>query len=55
MKKKGPRDIPDFSRKLPQKGSTGVRMPADGAAPKPPRVSVVKPSSTMPKGGRRGG
>lgn len=55
MKRKGPRDIPDFSKKMPQKLAKGVR-PADGAsAPKPPKAPIVKPTTTMPKGGRRGG
>ena len=53
MKKKGPRSIPDFSRKPAQ------RTP--GAAPDPgastqqrPRDVVVKPKATSSKSGRRG-
>jgi len=54
MKKKGPRSIPDFSRK--QKGRPDT-SPVDVAAPAPrtPKDVARKPEGTLPKaGGRRG-
>lgn len=57
MKKKGARDIPDFSRK-PRKipGSPGSPVAPDGKAqPAPhPASVVVKPQGPPMKGGRRG-
>ena len=54
MKKKGPRDIPDFSRK-PQAPPGKVAQPVnEGATPKP-HDPIVKTTSQPPKGGRRGG
>jgi hypothetical protein len=53
MKKKGPRSIPDFSRK--QKGRPDTAAP-DTAAPahQKPREVNVKPKATSSKSGRRG-
>ena len=54
MKKKSPRDIPDFSRHTPaQKGTVGPR-PAKLPKPTAPRPVSVKPPSTSAKSGRRG-
>lgn len=53
MKKKGPKSIPDFSRK--KAPSRTVDAPAaKPAAPGSPRVPVVKPQATSQKSGRRG-
>ena len=56
MKRKSSRDIPDFSRKGPNKSDPahpGGTQPKSGgrAAPPPPRV---KPPSTSSKSGQRG-
>ncbi len=51
MKRKGQRDIPDFSRKAPStpKGpATKMNKPA------PPSAPVTKPKATSAKGGQRG-
>jgi len=53
MKKKGNRNIPDFSRKRP--GTTSAPGPRQDAAPQPPAVvRTIKPRSTSAKSGRRG-
>jgi hypothetical protein len=53
MKRKGERNIPDFSKKPKVPGSTPTPRGAGGAAPPsaPPRP---KPQSTSAKSGRRG-
>jgi hypothetical protein len=53
MKKKGARDIPDFSQK--RKGLPAAR-PTDSKVrpPAPPRDPIVKPQATSSKSGRRG-
>jgi hypothetical protein len=56
MKKKGARDIPDFSRK-PKKmpGTPGAPAPDTKGQPVPhPASVVVKPQGPPMKGGRRG-
>jgi hypothetical protein len=55
MKKKGPRSIPDFSRK--PKGRSDTAAPDANTPPPPsrPRDVVVKPKATSSKSGRRGG
>ena len=56
MKKKGARDIPDFSRK-PKKlpGTPAAPAPDAKAQPVPhPASVVVKPQGPPMKGGRRG-
>jgi hypothetical protein len=54
MKKKGPRSIPDFSRKA--KGRPGTAAAPDPSMPAPPnpRDVVVKPKTISSKSGRRG-
>ena len=55
MKKKSPRDIPDFSRHaVPQKGTVGPR-PVKVQKPAVARPAAVKPPATSLKSGRRGG
>ena len=53
MKKKGPRSIPDFSRKLPARPG---QVAADPGATlhQRPRETLVKPKATSAKSGRRG-
>jgi len=52
MKKKGPRSIPDFSRK--QKGRPD-KLPSDVAAPAPPPPKdLPKSAATSKAGGPRG-
>jgi hypothetical protein len=57
MKKKNPRDIPDFSRQVSRRAADGTtpRITKPGA-PTPPAAprSTVKPHSTSSKSGRRG-
>jgi len=54
MKKKGPRSIPDFSRK-PAQRTPGAVATDPGAPTHPrPRDVVVKPKATSSKSGRRG-
>lgn len=59
MKKKGPRDIPDFSAKRPSSPGVGQQQPdSKGGAGKPPvrgQTVNVKPQATSAKSGRRGG
>ncbi len=53
MKKRGARDIPDFSSK--KKGLPASGAPMRQTAPAPtPRDRVIKPQSTSSKSGRRG-
>ena len=52
MKKKGNRNIPDFSRK-PQ-GPPSPEHKVDAHVPSTPRAQVVKPHATSMKSGRRG-
>jgi hypothetical protein len=53
MKRKGARDIPDFSSKRKPAPATGA--PPRQATPNPvPRDRVVKPQATSAKFGRRG-
>jgi hypothetical protein len=55
MKKKSPRDIPDFSRHAaPQKGLVGPRLVKE-QKPVVTRPPAIKPQSTSAKSGRRGG
>jgi hypothetical protein len=57
MKKKGARDIPDFSKSRPAKGTPSAQDPAarkTGPAPTS-RQSAKPPASTSKSGGRRGG
>ena len=53
MKKKGPRDIPDFS---PKRKGVPSNQPTDAKVkpPTPPRDPGVKPQATSSKSGRRG-
>jgi hypothetical protein len=53
MKKKGARDIPDFSRKPRVQMGKPVEATKNVAPPKP-RDPAVKPVSMPPKGGQRG-
>lgn len=53
MKKKGPKSIPDFSRKKAPPRTVDT-PPAQPAPPATPRVPVVKPQATSQKSGRRG-
>jgi hypothetical protein len=53
MKKKGPRSVPDFSRK--QKGRPDPAAANVNAPPRPSTPVVVKPKTTSSKAGRRGG
>ena len=52
--KKGPRGIPDISRKPNQVLNKGVRPETESGQPKP-QTPIVKPTATTKKGGRRGG
>ena len=55
MKKRGNRNIPDFSRKAPQKGGPAAQPDMRGdKAPPPPPVANIKPQATSAKSGRRG-
>jgi hypothetical protein len=57
MRKKGPRDIPDFSRKKqPPSHGQPLDQQQKGAAPRKPQTPVVnvKPQATSSKSGRRG-
>ena len=53
VKKKGPRSIPDFSRKRTGRAPTELPQPK-GSHPSAPRDRVVKPRATSAKSGRRG-
>ena len=57
MKKKGARDIPDFSKKRPSSPGVGQQQPEKGGAGKAPvrgQTVNVKPQATSAKAGRRG-
>jgi hypothetical protein len=54
MKKKGARDIPDFSHKRPSKTPRTPETTDSGARTAQPKSPVTKPWSTSSKGGRRG-
>jgi hypothetical protein len=55
MSKKGHRQIPDFSRKRPVKGTPGAIPEEPGTKPPaPPPVRTTKPPATSMKSGRRG-
>jgi len=55
MKKKGPRAIPDFSRKPKQAPHPGAPATDPKAQPVPhPSAAVVKPQGPPLKSGRRG-
>ena len=53
MKRKGERNIPDFSKKPKTPGSAAPPSGGPGAAP-PPNRPRPKPPSTSAKSGRRG-
>ncbi len=54
MKKKGARDIPDFSRQSKQRGKDAP-VPQEGKKPAPVTTrQVTKPPATSAKSGRRG-
>ena len=53
MKKRGPRDIPDFSSKI-AKQKTVDRIEQPKAQPVRPNRVIPKPIATSGKGGRRG-
>lgn len=52
MKKKGNRNIPDFSRKSPKGPPTNEGVPAKTSVPR--TAHTIKPQSTSSKSGRRG-
>jgi hypothetical protein len=56
MKRKGPRDIPDFSRhpKSGRDGTVPQTTDAKPARPNAPPQPAVKPRATSAKSGRRG-
>ena len=56
MRRKGPRDIPDFSRKRPPAQSPPApEQDAKVVVPhRPPPPAQVKPQATSAKSGRRG-
>lgn len=55
MKRKGHRDIPDFSKKATAKPHAPGPLTKKVAAPPPPAQSVnVKPQATSAKSGQRG-
>ena len=57
MKRKGARDIPDFSHKRPSAPMDHGHPPesrALGAKPPTPRAPAPKPQATSAKSGRRG-
>ena len=54
MKRKGARDIPDFSSKRKGLPSAGTPQPRPAAQSPVPRERVIKPQSTSSKSGRRG-
>ena len=53
MKKKGPRSVPDFSRKPPTRPGLVAADPGTSLHQRP-REPLAKPKATSPKGGRRG-
>jgi hypothetical protein len=56
MKKRGNRDIPDFSRKIkgPPRADRTDAKPQEHGAPPPSPTRAIKPHSTSQKSGRRG-
>ena len=55
MKKKGARDIPDFSKARPPKGGPSAQDPAARkTGPAPTTRQSAKPQATSSKSGRRG-
>ena len=53
MKRKGNRDIPDFSKKAPGKpGAVPMKVKSDN--PPPPVRTLPKPQATSGKSGQRG-
>lgn len=56
MKKKGSKQIPDFSSHRPEARSASGPTPNRDASPRgqPPRAPTVKPQMTSSKSGRRG-
>ena len=53
MKKKGARNIPDFSARRPP-SLPGAHPEPKHAAPPTPRTQTMKPRATSAKSGRRG-
>jgi len=54
MKKKGPRQIPDFSTRRSSAPTTSVTPPKAAETRMPQRTQAVKPQATSAKSGRRG-
>jgi hypothetical protein len=54
MKKKGNRNIPDFSKKPHVPATPSPDHKLDPHVPSTPRAQVVKPHATSMKSGRRG-
>ena len=54
MKKKGTRNIPDFSRKPHGPAVPSADQKLEAHVPATPRQQVVKPHATSMKSGRRG-
>ena len=54
MKKKGTRNIPDFSRKPHAPAAPSAEPKVEAHVPATPRTPVVKPHATSMKSGRRG-
>ena len=54
MKRKGARDIPDFSSKRKKDLHGTTPAPRQPASAPMPRERVIKPQSTSSKSGRRG-
>jgi hypothetical protein len=55
MKKKHHVAVPDFSRKRPVKPGATTELATEVAHAPDPRQPLVKPTTTVKKGGRRGG
>lgn len=54
MKKKGARNIPDFSRKPHVPHAPSPEQKVEPHVPPTPRAQIVKPHATSMKSGRRG-
>ena len=54
MKKKGNRNIPDFSRKPHTPNLPSAEHKVEAHVPATPRAQIVKPHATSMKSGRRG-
>ena len=54
MKKKGARNIPDFSRKPHGPAAPSAEHKLEAHVPSTPRAQAVKPHATSMKSGRRG-